>query len=150
MIVCITDLEGLIFDKEIVENLYQKQRIYCKPVGVSKSSKNNKEFIDGPYLCDKYALAYIKKNGLYPIVNLDSDLYETTMESEEYRVYECLRGSYYLLNGRKFGALFLAYENDPATSHAEALIFTEGSIVFINRMAAIAKKECIYVDPKTL
>lgn len=57
---------------------------------------------------------------------------------------------YYLVNGRKFGALFMGYVDDPRSSHAESLIFIEGSIVYINRMATIAKKKCIYVNPNTL
>lgn len=42
MILCATDFEGIIFDKSIVEELYEGHKIYCKPIGITKSSKNNR------------------------------------------------------------------------------------------------------------
>ena len=57
---------------------------------------------------------------------------------------------YYLINGSKFGALFLCYTNDPSTTHADSLIFIDGNIVLMNRMATISRKKCVYINPNTL
>jgi tRNA splicing endonuclease len=47
----------------------------------------------------------------------------------EYKVFKMLKPKYYLMDGSKFGALFLAYESDPETNHATCLIFINGGIV---------------------
>ena len=81
---------------------------------------------------------------------MDSKEYERILKSNEYRVFERLSKQYYLINGSKFGALFLAYLNDPATNHADSLVFTEGTLPYMSRMSTISKKSCIYIDPGTL
>lgn len=41
MIVCNDKFEGLIFDKDTITELFSNHKIFCKLVGVSKSSKTN-------------------------------------------------------------------------------------------------------------
>lgn len=57
---------------------------------------------------------------------------------------------YFLINGSKFGSLFLGYTGNPDETHADTLIFIKGTITFVSRMATLAKKDCIYVNPNTL
>ena len=65
-------------------------------------------------------------------------------------MYEELRKDYYLVSGKKFGSEFLAYKGNPEEVHAEALVFTKGTIVLASRMSTIARKKCLYVNPTTL
>jgi tRNA splicing endonuclease len=48
---------------------------------------------------------------------------------------------YYLIDGHKFGALFMAYEKDPDHCHAKYLIFAgKFDANHLSRLAAACKK----------
>ena len=75
---------------------------------------------------------------------------EEVLTSCQYKVYCNLKPLYFLMDGSKFGSTFLAYESDPEQNHATLLGFTEGGIVDASRLATIAKKRCVYVNPGSL
>ena len=80
MIVCVTNCEGLVFEREIREDLFRKHQIYCRPVGVSRRSRGEVEFQEGPYLCDRYAMGYLHKNKIHQIKNLNLKEIEEVLE----------------------------------------------------------------------
>jgi tRNA splicing endonuclease len=65
--------------------------------------------------------------------------------SEEFIIFRHFSKDYYLIDGHKFGSLFLAYDEDPDKSHAKYLIFTgKYDINHLTRLAAACKKVGLY------
>lgn len=116
--------EALTNDPVIVEKLFNDHRIVSKKIGFSKKSRQTKEFIEPPYLFDEYATTYIVSNKLAQVEEIDDKALEAVLNSNQYKIFCKFRPHYYLVNGSKFGGLFLAYKSDPSKNHADAIIFT--------------------------
>ena len=66
--------------------------------------------------------------------------------SEEYLIFEHFTARFYLIDAHKFGGLFLAYEEDYETNHAQLIIFNgEYNENHMTRLAAICKKKGLHV-----
>ena len=65
---------------------------------------------------------------------------------EEYHIFKHFVNKYFLIDAHKFGGLFLAYEEDNETTHANFIIFNgEYNENHLTRLAAICKKQGLFV-----
>ena len=119
-----------IFEKASTKKKIESNRISCKMMGLSSSTKNMAEFVEPPYLLDKYSCAYLIKNqiieiresicnkaGIELIKNIDKDPIYVAYK------YLITEKKLFLVDGHKFGCCFLAYNEHPDTMHAIYLVF---------------------------
>lgn len=121
---------GIINDYALVEEMREKYKIVCEPIGTPAISKKQNKLLIGPYMINKYDLFYLYENK-YIIINsknVEDEKnflieYENNKNSIYYIVYKDLhQKNYYVLPGKKYGVDFLGYKDDPNFVHSNYLI----------------------------
>ena len=121
---------GIINDYALVEEMREKYKIVCEPIGTPAISKKQNKLLIGPYMINKYDLFYLYENK-YIIINsknVEDEKnflieYENNKNSIYYIVYKDLhQKDYFVLPGKKYGVDFLAYKDDPNFVHSNYLI----------------------------
>ena len=111
---------GIINDYALVEEMREKYKIVCEPIGTPAISKKQNKLLIGPYMINKYIIINSKnvedeKNFLIE--------YENNKNSIYYIVYKDLhQKDYFVLPGKKYGVDFLGYKDDPNFVHSNYLI----------------------------
>ena len=96
---------GIINDYKLVEEIRNKYKIICDPIGTPAISRRQNKLLIGPYMINKYDLFYLYENNIL------------------YLVYKDLHNKgYYILPGNKYGVDFLGYKDDPNFVHSTYLI----------------------------
>ncbi|KAL4507117.1 hypothetical protein ABPG72_001910 [Tetrahymena utriculariae] len=156
-----TYLQGYFQCPHQAKYLKEKYKILAEPIGSFCHLTQQKQMKGPPFLLDAFSLAYLIQNynQEFSFECKDSYSVKDIIKEDSYFVFETLtQKGYYLISAKKFGANFLAYDKDPATHHAKYLVFLSDprkslsqeisinsteSIVLINRLSTIAKKEAI-------
>jgi len=121
---------GIINDYALVEEMREKYKIVCEPIGTPAISKKQNKLLIGPYMINKYDLFYLYENK-YIIINskkVEDEKnflieYENNKNSIYYIVYKDLhQKDYFVLPGKKYGVDFLGYKDDPNFVHSNYLI----------------------------
>jgi tRNA-intron lyase len=121
---------GIINDYGLVEEMREKYKIVCEPIGTPAISKKQNKLLIGPYMINKYDLFYLYENK-YIIINsknVEDEKnflieYENNKNSIYYIVYKDLhQKNYFVLPGKKYGVDFLGYKDDPNFVHSNYLI----------------------------
>ena len=121
---------GIINDYALVEEMREKYKIVCEPIGTPAISKKQNKLLIGPYMLNKYDLFYLYENK-YIIINsknVEDEKnflieYENNKNSIYYIVYKDLhQKDYFVLPGKKYGVDFLGYKDDPNFVHSNYLI----------------------------
>ena len=121
---------GIINDYGLVEEMREKYKIVCEPIGTPAISKKQNKLLIGPYMINKYDLFYLYENK-YIIINsknVEDEKnflieYENNKNSIYYIVYKDLhQKDYFVLPGKKYGVDFLGYKDDPNFVHSNYLI----------------------------
>ena len=121
---------GIINDYALVEEMREKYKIVCEPIGTPAISKKQNKLLIGPYMINKYDLFYLYENK-YIIINsknVEDEKnflieYENNKNSIYYIVYKDLhQKNYFVLPGKKYGVDFLGYKDDPNFVHSNYLI----------------------------
>ena len=99
-------------------------------IGLSSSTKNMSEFVESPYIVDKYSCAFLVNHKiLRPNLLISNqkgiEILKTLCKDPTYAAYSYLiiRRKCFLVDGHKFGCTFLAYNEPPTAVHAAYLIF---------------------------
>ena len=120
---------GIINDYALVEEMREKYKIVCEPIGTPAISKKQNKLLIGPYMINKYDLFYLYENK-YIIINsknVEDEKnflieYENNKNSIYYIVYKDLhQKDYFVLPGKKYGVDFLGYKDDPNFVHSNYL-----------------------------
>ncbi|EAR99163.2 tRNA intron endonuclease, catalytic carboxy-terminal domain protein (macronuclear) [Tetrahymena thermophila SB210] len=156
-----TCLQGYFQCPHQAKYLKEKYKILAEPIGSFCHLTQQKQMKGPPFLLDAFSLTYLIQNcdQEFSFECQDSYFVKDIIKEDSYIVFQTLtQKGYYLISAKKFGANFLAYDNDPATHHAKYLVFLSDaknslsqeipinsteSIVLINRLSTIAKKEAI-------
>ena len=121
---------GLINDYKLVEEMRNKYKIICEPIGTPAISSKQNKLLIGPYILNKYDLFFLYENK-YIIIdseNLEDEKnflieYEKNKNSILYLVYKDLhQKDYFIIPGKKYGVDFLVYKEDPNFVHSTYLI----------------------------
>lgn len=121
---------GIINDYALVEEMREKYKIVCEPMGTPAISKKQNKLLIGPYMINKYDLFYLYENK-YIIINsknVEDEKnflieYENNKNSIYFIVYKDLhQKDYFVLPGKKYGVDFLGYKDDPNFVHSNYLI----------------------------
>ena len=121
---------GIINDYALVEEMREKYKIVCEPIGTPAISKKQNKLLIGPYMINKYDLFYLYENK-YIIINsknVEDEKnflieYENNKNNIYYIVYKDLhQKDYFVLPGKKYGVDFLGYKDDPNFVHSNYLI----------------------------
>lgn len=106
--------------------------------------------MEAPFHIDQWAVIYLfaskqlrEEEGI--ILKITSKEVESKLEEmskqKHAKIFMHLTKEFYLIDGHKFGCAFLAYDQDPETTHAKHLIFIdEESLNHMSRLSGIAKK----------
>lgn len=121
---------GIINDYKLVEDIRNKYKIICDPIGTPAISRRQNKLLVGPYMINQYDLFYLYENKyiLIDSDNLENEKnflieYENNKYSLLYLVYKDLHSKgYYILPGNKYGVDFLGYKDDPNFVHSTYLI----------------------------
>ena len=121
---------GIINDYALVEEMREKYKIVCEPIGTPAISKKQNKLLIGPYMINKYDLFYLYENKYILInsKNVEDEKnflieYENNKNSIYYIVYKDLhQKDYFVLPGKKYGVDFLGYKDDPNFVHSNYLI----------------------------
>ena len=121
---------GIINDYKLVEDIRNKYKIICDPIGTPAISRRQNKLLVGPYMINQYDLFYLYENKyiLIDSDNLENEKnflieYENNKNSILYLVYKDLHSKgYYILPGNKYGVDFLGYKDDPNFVHSTYLI----------------------------
>ena len=121
---------GIINDYKLVEEIRNKYKIICDPIGTPAISRRQNKLLIGPYMINKYDLFYLYENKyiLIDSDNLEDEKnflleYEKNKKNILYLVYKDLHNKgYYILPGNKYGVDFLGYKDDPNFVHSTYLI----------------------------
>ena len=121
---------GIINDYKLVEDIRNKYKIICDPIGTPAISRRQNKLLVGPYMINQYDLFYLYENKyiLIDSDNLENEKnflieYENNKNSLLYLVYKDLHSKgYYILPGNKYGVDFLGYKDDPNFVHSTYLI----------------------------
>ena len=121
---------GIINDYKLVEDIRNKYKIICNPIGTPAISRRQNKLLVGPYMINQYDLFYLYENKyiLIDSDNLENEKnflieYENNKYSLLYLVYKDLHSKgYYILPGNKYGVDFLGYKDDPNFVHSTYLI----------------------------
>jgi tRNA splicing endonuclease len=99
-------------------------------IGLSSSSKNMAEFVEPPFLIDKYSCSYIVNNKILKTNQNISNtagiqIHRNLKDDPVYLAFEYLvkEKKLFLVDGHKFGCSFLAYKEHPDSAHAVHLVF---------------------------
>ena len=121
---------GIIHDYKLVEQMREKYKIICEPIGTPTISRSQNHLLIGPYMLNKYDLFFLYENK-YIIINSENIEdeknflieYENNKDNILYLVYKDLhQKDYFILPGKKYGVDFLAYKGDPNFCHSNYLI----------------------------
>ena len=121
---------GIINDYKLVEQMREKYKIICDPIGSPAISKHQNHLLIGPYMLHKYDLFFLYENK-YIIINsknIEDEKnflieYENNKNSILYLVYKDLhQKDYFIIPGKKYGVDFLVYKEDPNFTHSNYLI----------------------------
>ena len=121
---------GIIKDYKLVEEMRNKYKIICEPIGTPAISRRQNKLLIGPYMINKYDLFFLYEN---KFIVIDSDNiedeknflieYEENKNNVLFLVYKDLHNKgYYILPGSKYGVDFLGYKDDPNFVHSTYLI----------------------------
>ena len=121
---------GIINDYKLVEEMRNKYKVICEPIGTPAISRKQNKLLIGPYMLNKYDLFFLYENK-YIIIdseNIEEEKqflieYENNKENILYLVYKDLhQKDYYIIPGKKYGVDFLVYKEDPNFVHSTYLI----------------------------
>ena len=121
---------GIINDYKLVEEMRNKYKVICEPIGTPAISRKQNKLLIGPYMLNKYDLFFLYENK-YIIIdseNIEEEKqflieYENNKENILYLVYKDLHEKdYYIIPGKKYGVDFLVYKEDPNFVHSTYLI----------------------------
>ena len=151
---------GIINDYKLVEDIRNKYKIICDPIGTPLISRRQNKLLIGPYMINKYDLFFLYENKyiLIDSDNLEDEKnflleYENNKKNLLYLVYKDLHSKgYYILPGNKYGVDFLGYKDDPNFVHSTYLICCRNANENINtkdiinneRISVGTKKILIY------
>ena len=121
---------GIINDYKQVEEIRDKYKIICQPIGTPAISRRQNKLLIGPYIINKYDLFYLYENKyiLIDSEGVDDEKnflveYEKNKNDLLYLVYKDLHSKgYFILPGSKYGVDFLGYKDDPNFVHSTYLI----------------------------
>lgn len=121
---------GIINDYKLVEEIRNKYKIICEPIGTPAISRRQNKLLIGPYMINKYDLFYLYENKYIFIdsedINDEKNFiieYEKNKNNILFLVYKDLHGKgYFILPGNKYGVDFLGYKDDPNFVHSTYLI----------------------------
>lgn len=152
---------GITENYKLVENIRDKYKIICEPIGTPMTSRRQNKLLIGPYIINKYDMFYLyeKKYIIIDSDNIDDEKnflieYEKSKNNILFLVYKDLHDNkgYYVLPGNKYGVDFLGYKDDPNFVHSTFLISCKTNkedidikdIINNERICVSTKKKLLY------